>query len=139
MARMLHAAARIVSLQDGMALVRLDAPAACGSCGAQGACGGARARLFRVAVATGVGAGDRVLLQLPEKNLNRSALLAYLLPAATMLLGALLLAVGGDTLAALGAALGLGLGLICLRIFGRRSVDSGIRACHPNSTQGASP
>lgn len=139
MARMLHAAARVLSLQDGMALVRLEAAAACGSCGAQAACGSGRERLVDVAVPPDISAGDRVSLQLPETDLNRSALLAYLLPAATMLLGALLLAAGGDTPAALGAALGLGLGLVCLRIFGRRSDGGGVRACHPHSTQGASP
>lgn len=136
MARMLHVAAHVLSLQDGMAEVRLDAPAACGSCGAQGACGGGRARRVRIAVAPGIGAGDRISLQLSEADLNRSALLAYLLPAAGMLLGALFLAPGGDSLAVLGAALGLGLGLVSLRLFGRRARGHGIHACDPDSFQG---
>jgi positive regulator of sigma E activity len=136
MARLVLASARVVSRQGGMSRLRLAAPAACGSCGAQAACGSGRERLVDVAMPPEIGAGDLVSLQLPETDLNRSALLAYLLPAATMLLGALLLAAGGDALAALGAALGLGFGLVCLRIFGRRSFGQDIRVCPPDSSQG---
>lgn len=139
MARMLHATASVLSVRDGMADLRIDAPAACGSCAAQAACGsGGPARLVRIAAPAGVRAGDRVSLQLPEADLNRGALLAYLLPALTTLLGCVLLAAGGDAPAALGAALGLALGLVCLRISARHASGFGIRACHPHSSEGAS-
>ena len=138
MARMLHATASVLSLHDGIAELRIEAPAACGSCGAQAACGGAPARLIRVAAPTDVRAGDMVSLQLPESDLNRGALLAYLLPALSTLLGSVLLAAGGDALAALGAALGLAFGLVCLRISTRHASGFGISACQTRSSQGVS-
>lgn len=139
MARMLHASASVVSVHDdGIADVRIDEPAACSSCGAQAACRGGPARLVRVAVPAGMRTGDRVWLQLPETDLNRGALLAYLLPALTTLLGSVLLAAGGDALATLGAALGLACGLLCLRISIRHGSGFDVRACQPHSSQGAS-
>lgn len=92
--------------------------------------------MIDVAVSPQVCAGDRVSLQMLETDLNRGALLAYLLPAVTTLLGALSLAAGGDALAVLGAALGLGFGLVCLRISARRSSGNGVRVSQSDSSQG---
>ena len=57
---------------------------------------------------------------------------------ARMLLGCVLLAAGGDALAALGAALGLAFGLFCLRFSTRHASGFGISACQTRSSQGAS-
>ena len=136
MARLVLAGARVMSRDQDMARLRLDASHACGSCRAQTACGEGRERLIDVAVSPQVCAGDRVSMQMLQTDLNRSALLAYLLPAVTTLLGALALAGGGDVLAALGAASGLGFGLVCLRISARRSFGNGVRVCRSDSPQG---
>ena len=136
MARLILATARVVSRDQGMARLRLDAPGACGGCRAQTACGGGREHVIELAVSPQLCAGDRVSLQMPEAALNRSALLAYLLPAACTLLGALALSGGGDALAVLGAASGLGFGLVCLRISARRNSGYGVRVCRSDSPQG---
>ncbi len=133
MAHLIHAGARVLSSDRGMARLRLDAPAACGGCRAQAACGGGRERVIEVPAAPELCAGDRVSLQMPEANLSRGALLAYLLPAAATLLGALMLAAGGDAMAVLGAISGLGFGLACLRIFARRSAVDGVRVSRSES------
>jgi positive regulator of sigma E activity len=132
MARLLLADARVVSRDQGMARLRLDSPGAGGGCRAQTACGGGGERVIDVIASAQLCAGDRVSLQMPEAELNRSALLAYLLPAASTLLGALALSGGGDALAVLGAASGLGFGLVCLRISARRNSGYGVRVCQPN-------
>lgn len=135
-ARLLLAGARVVSRDQGMTRLRLDSPGACGGCRAQAACGGGGERVIDVALSPQLCAGDRVSLQIPEEELNRSALLAYLLPAVSTLLGALALSAGGDALAVLGAAFGLGFGLVCLRISARRSSGTGVRVCRSDSPQG---
>lgn len=134
MARLLIADAHVVSRDPEMTRLRLDAAAACGGCRAQAACGGGR--LIEVPISAPLCAGDRVSLQMPEAELNRSALLAYLLPAASTLLGALALSAGGDALAVLGAASGLGFGLVCLRICARRTSGFGVRVCRSDLPQG---
>ena len=52
------------------------------------------------------------------------------------LLGALALSAGGDALAVLGAASGLGFGLVCLRICARRTSGFGVRVCRSDLPQG---
>ena len=133
MARLLMASARVISLDQDMTRLRLDSPGACGGCRAQAACGGGGERVIDVALSPQLCAGDRVSLQMPEAELNRSALLAYLLPAASTLLGALALSAGGDALAVLGAASGLGFGLVCLRICARRNSGYGVRVFRSDS------
>lgn len=131
--------ARVLSRDQGMARLRLDAPAACGGCRAQAACGGGRERVIEVAVSPQLCAGDRVSLHVLEADLNRGALLAYLLPAVTTLFGALLLAAGGDAMAGLGAASGLGLGLVCLRHSARHAPGIAVRPGRIDPSQGEAP
>lgn len=138
-ARLVLAGARVVSRDQGMARLRLESPVACGGCRAQAACGGGRERVIEVALSPQLCAGDRVSLQMPEADLNRGALLAYLLPAITTLFGALLLAGGGDALAVLGAASGLALGLVCLRLSARHSPGQVIRVGRFDSSHGEVP
>ncbi|MBI5901578.1 MAG: SoxR reducing system RseC family protein [Rhodocyclales bacterium] len=138
-----QASARVVAIGGAHADLRLSPPAACGGCGAQGVCGGARPRQARFPIAPGVAADDCVTLAMSASQLNRGALAAYLLPAACTLTGALLLAPGGDTLAALGAGLGLAFGIVCLRLLARRRLNAEIRILLPqhelHTLQGETP
>ena len=129
MDRRLQASARVVAVSDDQAELRLTAPAACSGCGALGACGGARERQARFPVPEGFSAGDLVTLEMSESSLNLGAVTAYLLPACCTLFGALMLAPGGDGLAALGAGLGLGFGIVCLRLVARRYLIADVRVC----------
>lgn len=118
---------RIVAIRDGRATIRVEVPPACTSCGSRGSCasGSAASTLVELPVSAGVRVGESVTLGLAEGSLARGALLAYLLPAVTMLLGAVSLAGSGDLAAMGGAMAGLGLGLIGLRVLGRRMVRHG--------------
>ena len=49
------------------------------------------------------------------------------------------LAAGGDEFAALGAMLGLGFGLVCLRIIARRRLNQGLRIYSNDLPQGDTP
>lgn len=129
MERRLQASARVVAVSGKQAELRLTAPSACGGCGAQGACGGARERQAQFRVPAGFAAGDLVTLEMSESSLNLGAMAAYLLPACCTLFGALLLAPGGDALAALGAGLGLGFGIVCLRLVARNHLIADVRVC----------
>jgi sigma-E factor negative regulatory protein RseC len=131
MAQLLSTNARVASVHEGMAEVRLASASACGSCGAQSVCGTGRERSVFIPVSSGVCAGDSVRLQMSAAELNIGAMLAYLLPALTTLCGGLLLAGGGDGLAALGATLGLGLGLLSLRLLARTRLKTRLQI-HPS-------
>lgn len=114
----------ILAAQDGMATIRVDTPAACASCGSRGACG-SKDTTVRLPVAATLRAGEQVTLTMDEDVLVRGALRAYLLPATTLLLGAIALSAFGDLAAVGGALSGLGVGLIAQRILARRA------ACAP--------
>ncbi|MDP3033060.1 MAG: SoxR reducing system RseC family protein [Rhodocyclaceae bacterium] len=111
---------RILAVQDGMATIRVDTPAACASCGSRSACG-STGTTVRLPVAAALRAGDDVTLTLAEGTLVRGALRAYLLPTTTLLLGAIALSAFGDLAAVGGALSGLGVGLIAQRILARRA------------------
>ncbi len=114
MERRVRASAQVVAVSGDQMELHLATAAACGGCGAQAACDAARGKSARFPLAPGMAAGDCVTLEMSESQLNLGAVAAYLLPAACTLTGALLLAPGGDALAALGAGLGLGFGIVCL-------------------------
>lgn len=110
----------ILSVVDGMATIRVDAPSACGACGSRGVCGGKAFELSRP-VGAHARAGDSVTLAIGDGALVRGALLAYFLPAAATLFGAVALSGAGDLAAVAGALSGLGLGLILMRLLGRNA------------------
>lgn len=112
---------RVVAIRDGSAVVSLPVPAGCGKCGSRGACDGAKERTVSLP-AGGLAAGDEVTLATTPGALNRGVLLAYLMPAVCFIAGAVggQLGYGSDEAAVIGAALGLGAGLLLLRLFGRR-------------------
>ena len=82
--------------------------------------------------------GDGVTLTLAEGALVRGALRAYLLPAITLLLGAIALSGFGDLAAVGGALSGLGAGLIAQRVLTRRA-NCASPAVSPAPTFAASP
>lgn len=114
---------------SGDVVVRVRQSEACHSCQAQGACaslgGQSRDLMLRVPNALGARPGDQVALALPEASVTQASLVLYLLPALTLVGGALLGAfVGGGSgangAALAGSALGLGVGLALTRLIGRR-------------------
>ncbi len=116
---MIERSGTILSVHDGFATIRVETPSACASCGTRSACG-SKGTTVRLPVAATLRAGDDVTLTLAEGQLVRGALRAYLLPATTLLLGAIALSAFGDLAAASGALSGLGVGLIIQRILARR-------------------
>ena len=118
--------------EDGHAWLEIQRRSACSSCSASEGCGtsalakvwdGRRSRV-RVICRWPLRVGDEVLVGLADGALLRGALLAYLLPLALLLAGALL----GET-ALVGAveepvafqgAIGIVLGLVSVRLISRR-------------------
>ncbi len=125
---MIQRSGHIMAIHDGLATVRVERASACSSCGTRSVCGAGSAAGSQMSVPVPPGArtGDRVTLSLASGMLTRAALLAYLLPALTTIFGAALLSAGGDLAAVAGALCGLGLGLVALRLLGRRQT-----ACTP--------
>lgn len=88
---------RVVSVVAGEAVVALAA-GGCSGCGQKSACGlgrlagAARENLVRLPACDGLRAGDAVMLEAEGGALLRAALLGYLVPALSLVIGA----VGGD-------------------------------------------
>jgi sigma-E factor negative regulatory protein RseC len=124
----------IVTIANGMAEVRIAAISACGSCRSQESCGTAAAaantQIVRVDATPGMHAGDEISLQMEAATVAGGALLGYLMPALSVVGGAIGGAVwfGSDAAAALGAGIGLALGLLTLRFTNRHIFRHGL---HP--------
>lgn len=122
--------ALVVALHGNDALVRVESQGGCGRCHEPGGCGGqslsqmfcAKPREYALPNTVMAQVGERVVLGVPEGVLNRTAMLAYVVPVLAVLLGALVGRSwgGSDGAAVIGAALGLGSGWLLLRR--RRSV-----------------
>lgn len=113
--------ARVVSLDGTMAVVEV-AQGGCGRCHEEGGCGGQQLtqmfcsgpRSYRVDNTLGAEIGEQVTLGVKDGALRRSANLAYGLPVAALIIGAIAgSAVAGD----LGAMLGAIGGLVAAFIF----------------------
>lgn len=110
-----------------------DARVGCARCEAGQGCGGGVLgklvqRKQRAVVAANPGkialtTGQAVLIGLDERVAARGALLVYLMPLGTMLLGALFASIfsAADSVAAVGGGLGLAAGFIAARAFTARS------------------
>lgn len=120
---------KVVALDKRHAWIQSAAQSGCRRCAEGRGCGGgvfARLlgdRLHRVRVVNSVNAreGDEVLIGLRESALLTGALLTYAMPVALLIAGALLAQPWGDFPALLGAAAGLGIGMLALAAFSRRS------------------
>lgn len=126
---MIETRVRILSTNEGTALVEPVEPSGCGACHARSACGlGGLGRYLRtgrrpvpVACDAGVRAGDELVVAVSEADLLKAGLLAYVLPIVLAVLGAVVAsALGrGDAGAALGMASGGAVGLLAARRLGR--------------------
>jgi len=127
--------ARVAETGDGYAWVEIQRRSACGSCQASDGCGtallakawGVRSMRTRALSALSLQPGDEVIVGLADGVLLRGALLAYLLPLALLLAGALLgqtaFSGAGEEPVILSGALGLGLGFLAVRVMSRRFLD----------------
>lgn len=117
--------ATVVALQGDEAVVRTEKQGGCGRCHEPGGCGGqslsqmfcAKPREYALLNTIAAEVGDKVVLGVPDGVLNRTALLAYVLPVVGVLLGAIggRALAGSDSAAVVGAAVGLLLGWWWLR------------------------
>jgi len=132
---------QILSIRDGLAAIRVDMPESCKGCGSRAGCGGGKAggATVQLAVPDSARPGETVTLSIAEGSLIRRAILVYLLPAVTTLLGTISLADGGDVAAVGGAAAGLLLGLTMLRMFGRGLSGQGEPTTVLTSAAGSHP
>ncbi|MCB1920794.1 MAG: SoxR reducing system RseC family protein [Candidatus Competibacteraceae bacterium] len=124
---MIEERARVAEAGNGYAWVEIERRSACGGCQASSGCGTAtlskiwsgRQARTRAISDLPLCPGDEVIVGLAEGVLLYGALLAYLLPLALMLAGALLgeavFASAGEEPVILLGALGLGLGFLAVR------------------------
>jgi len=119
--------ARVVGVQGDQVWLATEAPAACGSCATQSACGSGKAKRgasWCVPRALGPGQnlalGDQVLVGVDRAALTRASLSAYALPLVTMLVAASALQTAGDAVAAVAALAGLLAGAAAARVLARR-------------------
>ncbi len=133
---MLTETGRVVAVDADGLWVETIRQSTCGSCVAQKGCGhgllnrlgDGRRGYVRVLpgklAVSDCEVDDQVRIALPEQVILRGSLILYVLPLVTMLAGAAGMAGAfehrSDLMAALGAALGLGLGLLLVRWHGWR-------------------
>lgn len=110
---------------DAIATLEIERKTACGLCGQTRGCGNSiwgklfahRSAAFKAQNLINAKVGDSVIVGIDEKALLKSALLLYMLPLATLLIGAILATQIYDTngTAMIGAAIGLVLGLLWVK------------------------
>ena len=108
-----------------VATLEIERKTACGLCGQTRGCGNSiwgklfahRSSAFKAQNSINANVGDSVIVGINEKALVKSALLLYILPLATMLIGAILTSHfrQTDASAMLGAVIGLALGLLWVK------------------------
>ena len=113
------------SAADSTATLEIERKIACGLCGQTRGCGNSiwgklfahQSTAFKAQNLINAKVGDSVIVGINEKALLKSALLLYILPLATMLIGAILATQIHDTnsYAMLGALVGLVLGLVWVK------------------------
>ena len=118
------------TIPPGRALVRIRRAEACHSCAARGACQtlGGQTQDIELTVDNSLGAvpGDQVVLSLDESAVIKASAVLYLVPATTLILGALVGAAAGPRLgfaqdpgSIWGALGGLCLGLVLVKLIGK--------------------
>ncbi len=129
---MIEAQGIVAEAGAGYVWLDIQRQSACGSCHASAGCGtatiakiwGGRSTRVRAVSDLALQAGDAVIVGLADGALLRGALLAYLLPVALLLAGAVLgesaFAGAGEEPIILLGALGLGLGFLVVRVRSRR-------------------
>jgi positive regulator of sigma E activity len=130
---MMTAQGRVIAIAGSRAQVRIEPASGCSSCGSRGSCAGGKPQVIWVDAGPGVTIGELVNFALRDGTFRAAALLGYLLPAVTTLIGAAVAADGGDIASAVGAAAGLFVGLVIVRILGRRLTrKEPVGACTPD-------
>lgn len=124
---MLEARGRVVAIEAGLAWVESARQGGCSSCASKGACGSQMlGEALSPAPASnrvlaqddlGVSVGDEVLFGIPEDGALRAALVMYGVPLLGLMLGVVLTQAWGDGWAGLTGFLGLGLGLLLVRLW----------------------
>ncbi len=133
---MIEETATIVAVEGDDTWIETERQSTCGSCAVNKGCGtatlakvmGNRRTRVRVMNPIGAGVGERVVVGIEEKALLKGSLAVYMVPLLGMMLGGVFgefmaprLQLGStELLAALGAILGLLLGLFWLRLFARQ-------------------
>lgn len=127
----------VTRIEGAYAMVEVaPVPSGCGHCQEAGGCGGGllaqslrpqKLNVYRVPNRVGAKVGDCVLVSVPEGAVLRAAILAYLLPALFLIVGAALgtAFAEDDRLALFGAGVGLALGLLVLRLAQWRMAGAG--------------
>jgi sigma-E factor negative regulatory protein RseC len=123
---MIETKVKVVASCNGELLVESTERSGCGGCGSRSVCGvSGLAKYFSggrkpvvLSCAAAVQPGAELQLQMSEGDLLKSGLLAYLVPSVFAIAGAAVatLAGYGDVFAVLGAAAGVGAGLLLVRL-----------------------
>jgi len=133
---MLTETARVTGIDDGYAWVEVQRQTACGHCSANKSCGsGILSRVFssrpmrlRVENRLSVSVGDEVSVAIEDGLLIRGSMIAYALPLALMIIGALigeslqpyLSTADGEGFSILGGLVGLVLAIIAIKRYSKR-------------------
>ncbi|MBT8137510.1 MAG: SoxR reducing system RseC family protein [Gammaproteobacteria bacterium] len=134
---MLRESGHVIAVTGGAVQVRGKAPSSCARCAAGRGCGGAFfGRILGDTAQTITGqpvgelaAGDEVCIAIPESTLLHAAILAYLVPLAALLAGA----VAGHLLAGeTGAVAGSIGGLLPAMLYARQRVRASRRTLRPS-------
>jgi len=123
---MIETSARVVSTQNGTALVEPTLESGCGGCKSRSSCGVSglgkyfshSRKAIEVKCGAGIREGDELQLSMSEGDLLKAGLLAYLLPSVLALVVAGIAASFGlgDVGAVLGAGVGFALGFLLARL-----------------------
>lgn len=119
---------RITAIHGDRAEVEVVPGEACKSCGASGFCNwtGKRQKLLTARNPVQAGVGDKVVVSTPESGRSRSAALVFGIPAVSMLTGVLLGSLfWGNTGAAVLGGIGLGAGLLGIKVVDMRATRTG--------------
>jgi len=135
----------VIGFDHGVAQIRLErASSGCSGCGSRGTCasGNAAAQVIEMRMPEHTRIGDHVTVSMPASSVTLAALLGYMLPPVSLLVGAVVasLLYGSDLAAVLGAVFGLVAGLFLARLisrfaFGRRAASSACDSGFPSHHQ----
>jgi sigma-E factor negative regulatory protein RseC len=122
----------IVRTRDG-ASARVEVEQGCGRCHEEGGCGGQQLtqmfckgpKIYLVDNTIGATVGDRVTIAIDAGTVSRAANLAYILPLAATIAGAVLGTMfGGDLSSVLGAGVGLSIAFLYVIARSRRNAGN---------------
>jgi len=135
---MIETTGRIIAIHDGRADVQLAQTTACTSCNSKKSCNSSqeqgRTQIVSMDAPLYARTGDEVTVSVSTGGFHTGALIAYLLPTLTTILGTVLFAPGGDAAAAGGLFGGLIIGLALVRVASKLMPSLVTAYCEPTST-----